>query len=81
MWHTDWHAMKDSRMKGLNLITYLDDASHCVTGAVMFKESTSENAVTALRQAVGRFGVPATILPDNGSRFVGAGGRKKSSGT
>ena len=32
MWHTDWHTMKDPRMKGLNLITYLDDASRCVTG-------------------------------------------------
>ena len=81
MWHTDWHAMKESRMKGLNLVTYLDDASRCVTGAALFKESTSKNAVAALRQAVGRFGVPATILSDNGSCFVGARGRKKSSGT
>jgi hypothetical protein len=30
--HTDWHIMKDPRMKGLNLITYLDDALWCVTG-------------------------------------------------
>ena len=35
MWHTDWHAMKDSRMKDLNLIAYLDDASRCVTGAAL----------------------------------------------
>ena len=81
MWHTDWHVMKDTRMKGLNLITYLDDASRCVTGAALFKEATSENAVIVLRQAIGRFGVPATILSDNGSCFVGARGRKKSSGT
>ncbi len=32
MWHTDWHVMKDPRFRGLNLITYLDDASRCVTG-------------------------------------------------
>ena len=55
MWHTDWHAMKDPRMKGLNLITCLDDASRCVTGAALFKEATSVNAVAALRQAVNRF--------------------------
>ena len=67
-------------MKGLNLITYLDDASRCVTGAVLFMESTSENAVMALRQAVARFGVPATILSDNGSCFVGKGGRKRQIG-
>ena len=49
MWHTDWHIMKDPRMKGLNLITYLDDASRCVTGAALFREATSENAVTTRR--------------------------------
>ena len=81
MWHTDWHVMKDPRMKDLNLITYLDDASRCVTGAALFKEATSENAVAVLRQAVGRFGVPATVLSDNGSCFVGRGGHKKQTGT
>ena len=79
--HTDWHAMKDPRMKGLNLITYLDDASRCVTGAALFREATSENAVTVLRQAICGFGVPATILSDNGPCFVGRGGRKRQTGT
>ena len=77
MWHTDWHAMKDPRMKGMNLITYLDDASRCVTGAALFREATSENAVAALQRAVSKFGAPTTILSDNGSCFVGRGGRKK----
>ena len=81
MWHTDWHTMKDPRMEGLNLITYLDDASRCVTGAALFQEATSENAVMVLRQAVDRFGVPATILSDNGSCFVGRGGRKRPAGS
>ena len=36
MWHTDWHAMKDPRMKGLHLTTFLDDAAKCVTGAGLF---------------------------------------------
>ena len=80
MWHTDWHMMKDPRMKDLNLITYLGDASRCVTGTALFREATPENAVTVLRQAVGRFGMPATILSDNGSCFVGRGGRRKPSG-
>ncbi len=62
MWHTDWHVMNDQRMRNLNLITYLDDASRCITGAALFREATSENAVTVLRQAVSRFGTPATIL-------------------
>ena len=37
MWHTDWHVMKDPRFRGLHLITYLDDASRCVTCARLFK--------------------------------------------
>ena len=80
MWHTDWHAMNDPRMKGLNLITYLDDASRCVTGAALFKEATSVNVVAVIRQAISRFGAPATVLSDNGSCFVGRGGRKKQTG-
>ena len=58
-------------MRDLNLITYLDDASRCVTGAGLFSQATSENAVLVLRQAIKRFGTPATILLDNGSCFVG----------
>ena len=46
-----------------------------------FKEATSENAVVALRQAIREFGTPATVLSDNGSYFVGRGGRKKLTGT
>ena len=80
MWHTDWYTMRDPRMRGLALITYLDDASRCVTGAALFKEATSENAVAVLQQTMGRFDMPATILSDNGSCFVGAGGRKKPKG-
>ena len=73
--------MKDPRFHGLNLITYLDDAPRCVTGARLSKEVTSENTVVALRQAIKEFGTPATILSDNGSYFVGRGGRKKPAGT
>lgn len=80
MWHTDWHTMKSTRIKELNLITHLDDAFRCVTGYALFLETAPENAVMPLRHAVGRFGVPATILSDNGSCFVGRGGRKKHAG-
>lgn len=66
-------------MKGLNLITYLDGASRCVTGAALFQEAVPESVVV-LRQAVGRFGVLATILLDNCSCFVGSKDRKKPTG-
>ena len=64
MWHTDWHVMKDPRMRGLHLITFLDDA---VTGAGLFRPPRR----MVLRQAIRQFGTPATILSDNGSCFVG----------
>ena len=76
MWHVDWHEMKDSRFCGLHLVTYLDDASRCIVAASIFTQATSENAVVVLRQAIKQFGTPATILSDNGSCFVGKGGRK-----
>ena len=63
--------MKYLRFRGLNIITYIDDASRCMTGARLFKEAMSENAAVALRQAIKEFGTPATILSDNGSCFVG----------
>ena len=76
MWHVDWHEMKDPRFRGLKLVTYLDDASRCVAAARVFKEATSENSVLALRDAIKRFGTPATVLSDNGSCFVGRNGRR-----
>lgn len=80
MWHTDWHTMKDPRMNEQNLITCLGYASRCVTEAALFSNATSENAVKILRLAIDRFGVPVTILSDDGSCFIGAGCRKKSGG-
>ena len=47
---------KYTRFGGLNLTTYLDDASRCVTGARLFKKATSEKAAVALRQAINEFG-------------------------
>lgn len=69
--HTDRHVMKDDRFRGLNLIIYLDDASWCVMAAQVFKEYVSRNAVEVLGGAIAQFGIPATILYDNGSCFVG----------
>ncbi len=77
MWHVDWHTMKDPRLRGLKLVTFLDDSSRCITEARTFAEATSENVVTTLREAIGKFGTPATILSDNGRCFNG--GRSKKS--
>ena len=79
MWHVDWHMIKDSRLKGRNLIVFLDDASRCVTGFGVFQDATSENATLALRRAISEYTTPAQMLSDNGRCFAGgkAGGPKK----
>ena len=55
MWHVDWHLIKDSHLKRLNLIVFLDDVSRCVTGASVFQNATSENAASMLRQAISQY--------------------------
>lgn len=65
----------------MNLIAQLDNASRYVAGAALFKEATLKNAVTAPRHTISGFGVPATILSDNGACFVGVGGSKKPKGS
>ena len=80
MWYVDWHTMKDPRLRELNLIVYLDDASRYITGFGLFQEATSSNAVLVLTQAMRRFGTPVTILSNNGRCFVGAGKNRKKKG-
>ena len=69
MWHADWHIMKD-RLKGFNLIVYLDDASRYVTGYGVSEHATSENPVISLRRTFRYFDRPAQMLSDNGSQFT-----------
>ena len=51
------------------LIAYLDDASRFVTGWRVFPEATSEHSVEVLKDAIGRYGKPASILTDRGTQF------------
>lgn len=81
MWHTDWHVMKDPRLKGANLVSFLDDSSRGLMGSGLFREATSENVVAVLSGAIDRFGAPATILSDNGSCFVGQRGGRQPKGS
>ncbi len=67
MWHVDWHLIKDSHLKRLNLIVFLDDVSRCVTGASVFQNATSENAASMLRQAISQYTMHLSRCSDNGS--------------
>jgi putative transposase len=65
MWHTDW-----TLIDGMGwLIAYLDDASRFIVGYGLFPEATSEHAVEVLKEAIGKYGRPASILTDRGIQF------------
>ena len=73
--------MKNPRFRGLNLITCIGNASRCVTCTRLFKKTTSENAVIALRQSIKKFRTSVAILSDNGSCFVDRNDCKKQTST
>ena len=79
MRHVDWYQIKNPRLKGLNLITFLDDASRCISRFGVFLDATSENVTLVLRKAIREYGVSAQMLSDNGRRFTAGkpGGPKK----
>ena len=51
------------------LIAYLDDASRFIVGYGLFAEATSERAIEVLKEAIKRYGRPASILTDRGTQF------------
>lgn len=65
LWHTDYKQLDDDRW----FLCYEDDASRFVTGWGVFKEATTENALTVLEGAIKRHGKPASIMTDHGSQF------------
>lgn len=69
MWHTDWHVIKAKRMKGENLIVYLDDCSRKVMGQCVGAETT-RNSLFALYSAIAKHQVAPFILnSDRGAQF------------
>lgn len=69
MWHTDWHVIKASKLKGENLIVYIDDCSRKVMGYCVGAETT-RNSLFALYGAIAKHGVtPFELNSDRGSQF------------
>lgn len=65
LWHTDWKLLEGHGW----LIAYLDDASRFIVGYGLFGEATSEHSVEVLKEAVKKYGRPASILTDRGTQF------------
>jgi putative transposase len=65
LWHTDW-----TLIEGMGwLIAYLDDASRFIVAYGLFPEATSQHAVDVLKEAIKKYGRPASILTDRGVQF------------
>ena len=70
MWHTDWHVIKASKLKGENLIVYLDDCSRKVMSYCIGRPTT-RNSLFALYSAIARNLVtPFQLNSDHGSQFI-----------
>ena len=69
MWHTDWHVIKAKKLKGKNILVFIDDCSRKImsytTGA-----TTTKNSIFALYKATAENLVtPFSLNSDRGSHF------------
>ena len=71
MWHTDWHVIKASKLKGKQFISYLDDSSRRIMSYGVFDSATTRNSRIVLYAAIGRHLVtPYELNSDRGSQFI-----------
>jgi len=70
MWHTDWHVIKSEKLKGKDIIVYLDDCSRKVMGYCIGAENT-RNSLFALYSAIAKnLATPFSLNSDRGSQFI-----------
>jgi len=70
MWHTDWHVIKAEKLKGQNLLVYIDDCSRKIMGYTV-GDTTSKNSLFALYSAIAKYKViPHMLNSDRGSQFI-----------
>jgi putative transposase len=58
----------------------MDDASRYITSYGVFKEATTQNTLTVLKQAIAHYGCPDEILTDRGAQFYASEGERKEKG-
>mgnify|MGYP001605547905 FL=1 len=70
MWHTDWHVIKAEKLKGKDIIVYLDDCSRKVMNHCLGRP-TSKNSLFALYGAIAKNMVtPFQLNSDHGTQFI-----------
>lgn len=71
MWHTDWHVIKASKLKGKQFICYLDDCSRRVMSYGVFDTPTTKASLLVLYKAIAEHKVtPFELNSDRGSQFI-----------
>jgi len=69
MWHTDWHAIKAKKLKGENVLVFIDDCSRKIMGYIT-GATTARNSIFALYKSITENLVtPFIINSDRGSHF------------
>ncbi|OVE74655.1 hypothetical protein BVX95_01625 [archaeon D22] len=69
MWHCDWHICKSERLKGQNIIVYIDDCSRKIM-SYLLGDMTTKNSLFALYDAISTHGVmPHMLNSDRGVQF------------
>lgn len=69
MWHTDWHVIKAKKMRGQNIIVYLDDCSRKIMGYCTGAEKT-KNSLFAIYNAIAKnIVIPFELNSDRGTQF------------
>lgn len=80
MWHTDWHVIKSEKLKGENIIVFLDDCSRKIMGYCV-GAMTTKNSLFALYSAIVKHSVtPFSLNSDHGSQFMPSKLNKNSKG-
>ena len=70
MWHTDWHVIKSEKMRGQNILVFIDDCSRKIM-AYIIGNQTAKNSIFALYSAIAKNQViPFSINSDRGSHFI-----------
>jgi len=70
MWHTDWHVIKAEKLKGKNILVYIDDCSRKIMGYCLGNQTT-KNSLFALYGAIARHNViPYCLNSDRGAQFI-----------
>ena len=64
LWHTDY-----CEVEGMQIISFIDDASRFIVGSGKFVNATTDNALDVLHDAIKKYGKPKQIMTDHGSQF------------